>query len=59
MYDNGFTVLTMADLGYDESTHQLYIGYIGPSTIKQIGPITQTEALPDEDDDDVEEEGMD
>jgi Polysaccharide deacetylase len=25
LYDNGFTVLTMADLGYDQSTHQLYI----------------------------------
>jgi peptidoglycan/xylan/chitin deacetylase (PgdA/CDA1 family) len=28
LYDNSFTVLTMADLGYDESTHQLYIEYI-------------------------------
>jgi hypothetical protein len=25
LYDNNFTVLTRADLGYDESTHQLYI----------------------------------
>ena len=25
LYDNGFTVLTMADLGYDENTNQLYI----------------------------------
>jgi hypothetical protein len=53
LYDNGFTVLTMADLAYDESTHQLYIEYIGPSTIDHIGPITQTEAVPEEDDDDV------
>jgi peptidoglycan/xylan/chitin deacetylase (PgdA/CDA1 family) len=56
LYDNGFTVLTMADLGYDESTHQLYIRYIGPSTINHIGPTTQTEAVPDDDDDDAEEE---
>jgi hypothetical protein len=59
LYDNGFTVLTMADLAYDESTHQLYIEYIGPSTIRQIGSTTttQTEAVPDEDDDiDVEVE---
>jgi hypothetical protein len=41
LYDNGFTILTMADLVYDESTHQLYIEYIGPSTIKHIGPKTQ------------------
>ena len=55
LYDNGFTVLTMADLAYDESTHQLYIEYIGPSTIKQIGStITQTEAaVPDDDDNDA------
>ncbi|HEX2124434.1 MAG TPA: polysaccharide deacetylase family protein, partial [Nitrososphaeraceae archaeon] len=59
LYDNGFTVLTMADLAYDESTHQLYIEYIGPSTIRQIGSATtQTEAVPDEDDNDVEEEVM-
>jgi hypothetical protein len=25
LHDNSFTVLTMADLGYDESTNQLYI----------------------------------
>ena len=25
LYDNAFTVLTMADLGYDENTNQLYI----------------------------------
>jgi peptidoglycan/xylan/chitin deacetylase (PgdA/CDA1 family) len=56
LYDNGFTVLTMADLGYDESTHQLYIRYIGPSTIKHIGPTKQTEAVPDDDDNDGEEE---
>jgi hypothetical protein len=58
LYDNGFTVLTMADLAYDESTHQLYIEYIGPSTIKQIGStITQTEAaVPDDDDNDAAEE---
>jgi peptidoglycan/xylan/chitin deacetylase (PgdA/CDA1 family) len=57
LYDNGFTVLTMADLGYDESTHQLYIEYIGPSTIKQIGSTTtQTEAVPEDDDNDVEVE---
>jgi hypothetical protein len=58
LYDNGFAVLTMADLGYDESTHQLYIRYIGPSTIKQIGSTTttQTEAVPEDDDNDVEEE---
>jgi peptidoglycan/xylan/chitin deacetylase (PgdA/CDA1 family) len=56
LYDNGFTVLTMADLGYDESTHQFYIRYIGPSTIKHIGPTTQTEALPDDDDNDGGEE---
>ncbi|MDQ3970321.1 MAG: polysaccharide deacetylase family protein [Thermoproteota archaeon] len=57
LYDNGFTVLTMADLGYDQSTHQLYIEYIGPSTINHIGPTTttQTEAVPDDDDDDAEE----
>lgn len=54
LYDNGFTVLTMADLGYDESTHQLYMAHIGPSTIKHIGPTTQTEAaVPDDDDDDA------
>ena len=53
LYDNGFTVLTMADLAYDESTHQLYIEYIGPSTIRQIGSTMQTEAVPDEDDNDV------
>ncbi|HEX5892332.1 MAG TPA: polysaccharide deacetylase family protein [Nitrososphaeraceae archaeon] len=63
LYDNGFTVLTMADLGYDESTHQLYIEYIGPSTIKQIGSTTttQTKAVPEEDDDndvEVEEDDM-
>ena len=59
LYDNGFTVLTMADLAYDESTHQLYIEYIGPSTIRQIGPTTQTEAVPDEEDDnDIEEVDM-
>jgi peptidoglycan/xylan/chitin deacetylase (PgdA/CDA1 family) len=59
LYDNGFTVLTMTDLAYDESTHQLYIEYIGPSTIKQIGPTTttQTEAVP-EDDNDAEAEDM-
>jgi peptidoglycan/xylan/chitin deacetylase (PgdA/CDA1 family) len=58
LYDNGFTVLTMADLAYDESTHQLYIRYIGPSTIKHIEPTTtQTEAaVPDDDDNDAEEE---
>jgi peptidoglycan/xylan/chitin deacetylase (PgdA/CDA1 family) len=55
LYDNGFTVLTMADLGYDESTHQLYIEYIGPSTINYIRPTTtQTEAaVPDDDDNDA------
>jgi hypothetical protein len=61
LYDNGFTVLTMADLGYDESTHQLYIEYIGPSTIKQIGSTTtttQTEAaVPNDDDNDAAEGG--
>src|SRR5215208_1917349 len=56
LYDNGFAVLTMADLGYDESTHQLYIEYIGPSTIRQIGPTTQIEAVPDDDDDAAAEE---
>ena len=51
-------VLTMADLGYDESTHQLYIEYIGPSTIKQIGSTTtQTEAKVPNDDDDGGAEG--
>jgi hypothetical protein len=40
LYDNGFTVLTMADLGYDENTNHLYIEYIGPSTINHIGPTT-------------------
>jgi peptidoglycan/xylan/chitin deacetylase (PgdA/CDA1 family) len=54
LYDNGFTVLTMADLGYDESTHQLYIRYIGPSTINHIGPTTQTEAVSDDDDNDAD-----
>ena len=58
LYDNGFTVLTMADLGYDESTHQLYIRYIGPSTIKHIGPTKQTEAVPDDDNDGEEEDDM-
>ena len=51
LYDNGFTVLNMADLEYDESIHQLYIEYIGPSTIKQIGTTTtttQTEAVPED-----------
>ena len=58
LYDNGFTVITMADLGYDESTHQLYIEYIGPSTIKQIGSTTtQTEAKVPNDDDDGAAEG--
>jgi hypothetical protein len=58
LYDNGFTVLTMADLAYDESTHQLYIEYIGPSTIRQIGTTTttQTEAVPEDDGNDVEVE---
>jgi hypothetical protein len=56
LYDNGFTLLTMADLAYDESTHQLYMAHIGPSTIRQIGPTTQTEAVPDDDDDDAAEE---
>jgi peptidoglycan/xylan/chitin deacetylase (PgdA/CDA1 family) len=56
LYDNGFTVLTMADLGYDESTHQLYIEYIGPSTINHIEPTTQTETVSDDDDNDGEEE---
>src|ERR671915_2155932 len=54
LYDNGFTVLTMGDLAYDESTHQLYIEYIGPSTIRQIGTTTtttQTEAVPEDDED--------
>jgi hypothetical protein len=46
----------MADLAYDESTHQLYIRYIGPLTINHIGPTTQTEAAFDEDDNDVEVE---
>ncbi|HKG31554.1 MAG TPA: hypothetical protein VKA91_09800 [Nitrososphaeraceae archaeon] len=61
LYDNGFTILTMADLVYDESTHQLYIEYIGPSTIKHIGPKTQREAaVPDDtDDNDAEGEGED
>jgi peptidoglycan/xylan/chitin deacetylase (PgdA/CDA1 family) len=59
LYDNGFTVLTMADLGYDENIHQLYIRYIGPSTIKQIEPTKQTEAVPDDDDNDAEEEEED
>jgi peptidoglycan/xylan/chitin deacetylase (PgdA/CDA1 family) len=58
LHDNGFTVLTMADLGYDESTHQLYIRYIGPSTIKHIGPTKQTEAVPDDDNDGEEEDDM-
>jgi peptidoglycan/xylan/chitin deacetylase (PgdA/CDA1 family) len=54
LYDNGFTVLTMADLAYDESTHQLYIEYIGPSTIKHIGSTMQIEAAgPDDDDNDA------
>jgi peptidoglycan/xylan/chitin deacetylase (PgdA/CDA1 family) len=57
LYDNGFTVLTMADLGYDQSTHQLYMAHIGPpSTINHIRPTTQTEAVPADDDDDTEEE---
>jgi hypothetical protein len=44
----------MADLAYDESTHQLYIEYIRPSTIKQIGTTTmQTEAVPEDDDNDA------
>ena len=25
LYDNGFRVVTMADLGYDEENHHLYI----------------------------------
>jgi peptidoglycan/xylan/chitin deacetylase (PgdA/CDA1 family) len=29
LYDNAFTVLTMADLGYDENTNQLYIKQLG------------------------------
>src|SRR5215210_7189638 len=60
LYDNGFTVITMADLAYDESIHQLYIDYIGPSTINHIIPTMQTEAVPDDDDDDndAEEEDM-
>jgi hypothetical protein len=29
LYDNAFTVITMADLGYDENTNQLYIKQIG------------------------------
>jgi peptidoglycan/xylan/chitin deacetylase (PgdA/CDA1 family) len=56
LYDNGFTVLTMADLAYDESTHQLYIEYIGPSTINHIEPTTQTETVSDDEEDDVEED---
>ena len=56
LYDNGFTVLTMADLGYDESTHQLYIEYIVPSTINHIEPTTQTETVPDDDDNDAAED---
>jgi len=61
LYDNGFRVLTMADLVYDESTHQLYMAHIGPSTINQIGPTTtQTEAaVPDDDDNDAAEEEED
>jgi hypothetical protein len=60
LYDNGFTVLTMADLAYDESTHQLYIEYIGPSTIRQIGSTMQTEAVPEDDNDaEAEAEGED
>jgi hypothetical protein len=55
LYDNGFTVLTMADLGYDGNIHQLHIEHhIGPSTIKHIGPTMQTEvAVPDDDDNDA------
>jgi peptidoglycan/xylan/chitin deacetylase (PgdA/CDA1 family) len=60
LYDNGFTVLTMADLAYDQSTHQLYMAHIGPpSTIEHVGPTTQTEAVPADDDDDAEEEDDD
>ena len=29
LYDNAFTVITMADLGYDENTNQLYIKQLG------------------------------
>jgi peptidoglycan/xylan/chitin deacetylase (PgdA/CDA1 family) len=59
LYDNGFTVITMADLAYDESTHQLYIEYIGPSTIKQIGSTTtQTEAVPDDDAEEEDDMGL-
>jgi peptidoglycan/xylan/chitin deacetylase (PgdA/CDA1 family) len=59
LYDNGFTVITMADLAYDESTHQLYIDYIGPSTIKQIGSTTtQTEAVPNDDAEEEEDMGL-
>ena len=58
LYDDGFTVLTMADLEYDENIHQLYIRYIGPSTINHIGPLMQTEAVSDDDNDAAEEEDI-
>jgi hypothetical protein len=46
LYDNGFTVITMADLGYDENTNQLYIKHPGLTTQGEPGSA-------DEDDNDT------
>ena len=39
LYDNAFTVITMADLGYDENTNQLYIKHPGLTTQTELGPV--------------------
>jgi peptidoglycan/xylan/chitin deacetylase (PgdA/CDA1 family) len=48
LYDNGFTVLTMRDLGYDENTNQIYIKYLGPTTQIGSGPDSDNNAAEDD-----------
>jgi peptidoglycan/xylan/chitin deacetylase (PgdA/CDA1 family) len=64
LYDNGFTVLTMRDLGYDENTNQIYIKYLGPTTKTGSGPDSDNDAaeddtvLDEESDNDAEDIGF-
>jgi peptidoglycan/xylan/chitin deacetylase (PgdA/CDA1 family) len=63
LYDNGFTVLTMRDLGYDENTNQIYIKYLGPTTQTGSGPDSDNDAAEDdtvldESDNDAEDIGF-
>jgi hypothetical protein len=59
LYDNGFTVLTMADLGYDENTNRIYINYLGPPTTTQTGPEPDSDNNAAEDDMVLEESDND